>query len=264
MRFVLLIYLLLTSSISANYYDSDIDGVEDRLDQCNDTPFDVLVDEFGCNKNSTNIKFTLTLGTDVGFDTLDSRDTTYNFAFDYKINHWRMGISNSNYIGYNDNNSTSRELGDIYTYIGYEVAKDKYTSIVTLGTKLAMAKDTIGTGKNDYYMSTQLETYSSNNAAKLFGVLSYTVTGDTNSSKYEDIFSGSIGIGYTVSDKYYTSVSYENSESIYRNTENFQAIVWTNYYIWKENSFVEIDYMCGLDTLSYKHMISFKFGVTFE
>jgi len=73
---ITLIFLLL-STLSVAYEDHDIDGVEDSLDACPDTPFNVLVNEKGCPDtdeiSATTVKtyrgdFTFKIGTDISSD----------------------------------------------------------------------------------------------------------------------------------------------------------------------------------------------------
>ncbi len=63
-----LLTLLLFSNIALSYQDMDIDGVDDSVDWCPNSPFDELVDEFGCSKSQKPSKsyghFTVKLGTD--------------------------------------------------------------------------------------------------------------------------------------------------------------------------------------------------------
>ena len=44
--------LILLSGMSIAYEDQDIDGVEDSVDECPNTPFDALVDKRGCSNTN--------------------------------------------------------------------------------------------------------------------------------------------------------------------------------------------------------------------
>ncbi|MEA1879528.1 MAG: hypothetical protein U9N11_02625 [Campylobacterota bacterium] len=264
MKLILLNFLLFTSQIVATYYDSDIDGIEDKFDQCANTPFDVLVDQFGCNENGNAGKLIVKIGTDLGFDSTTQSTSTYNFLLHYEKNNWTMGVSNSNYIGYDDMNISSNETGDIYTHLGYTLNHDTFSSVLGMGMKVATANTSVGTGENDYFISTRFTTREPQNPYRLFGTFLYTYTGDTSTAKYEDIFSYSAGIAYTINDNYYTSLYYENSQSIYEDAENYEALVWSNHYTYNDDYFVELDYIRGLDTYSYTHLFAFKIGVVFE
>jgi len=255
---------LLTGLLFGAYIDTDIDGVEDSLDLCKNTPFDQLVDAFGCSENASENIWTLKAGTELGFDTFDEKSLSYHFSIDYNMQSWSMGISNANYIGYNENNTSTRETGDIYTYIGYEIPNKNFLTTFAIGMKIATADESVGTGENDYYMSTQLQSVSNEHNTKLFSTLSYTFTGDTKYIAYEDVFSYTVGLGYVVNEAYYTSLYYENSQSIYKDTESYKALVWSNHYTYDEDYFIEMAYTRGLDIFSYKHLFSFSLGVTFE
>ena len=47
---LLIVLLVLSSTSLLAYEDSDLDGVEDKLDQCPNTSFSDLVDIRGCTK----------------------------------------------------------------------------------------------------------------------------------------------------------------------------------------------------------------------
>ena len=264
MKVIFFLCIVFVSSVFATYYDSDIDGVEDSIDRCADTPFDKLVDEFGCSTNKNLEKFIVKLGVDTNFDTTDDTVNTYNFLLQYEKENWIAGISNSQYIGYDENDIGFQKTGDIYAYLGYSIQDENFVTTVGAGMKIAVADTLLGTGENDYYLNTQISSPLFKNSYRVFSTFAYTVTGDTKDIKYKDIFSYSMGLEYAVNDKYTTALYYENSESIYEDTQNYKAVVWSNHYTYNEKYFIELDYIHGLDIFSYDHQLSFRIGAVFE
>ena len=71
---ITLSFLLFSSTLFA-YQDYDIDGVEDSLDLCPNTPFDVLVNKNGCPNDGEKTKLgkylgrlTFKIGSDMSID----------------------------------------------------------------------------------------------------------------------------------------------------------------------------------------------------
>jgi hypothetical protein len=254
----LFISLLVISSTYA-YVDEDIDGVDDSIDKCLNTPFDALADEDGCavgqKKNST--KLTLKIGTTTSFDDTSDSDTNLNYYIGYRYNNYDFSLSSSNYTSYDNSSKT----GDLYVSGGYTFKNKQSDTKFSLGVKLANADDDVGTGENDYFASIFFD-YFINHKQDLFLYYSYTISGDSDID-YEDFLSFSIGSGVAITNKWYSSISYDYSGSRYRDSEDYRAISWFNTYSFSKNFFTTLNYSYGLDDLSYDHTITLKFGVNF-
>jgi len=139
----LILTILATSGVFA-YEDYDIDGVDDNIDLCPNTPFDELVDKNGCSKSQTPSKFkkvgklTIKVGTDIYRDKDYENDTSLNLYANYKYRSWDISISNSRSISnnssYSEDNSYSNN--DVYISIGKSLNIQKGIAKVSIGTKL--------------------------------------------------------------------------------------------------------------------------------
>ncbi len=263
-RHRLIASLLLVSTAAVAYQDNDIDGVDDSIDRCLNTPFVELVDEHGCTYGKSYLgAFTLKVGGDIRFDTFSKKTTDFNFYANYQYNHWDLSLSNSNYTTYDTISNASSNAGDLYLSGGYLFKEKTFNTKLTIGTKLATADEDVGTGENDFFASVNFD-YFINDRQNIFLYYGYTLSGDSNEIDYDNFHSYSMGSGYALNDKWYTAFSYDYSGSIYSDGEAYRALSWFNSYEFSKQFFATINYAHGLDDLSPDHTLSLKFGVRFE
>jgi len=261
-KFILL--LLFFTQISFAYQDSDIDGVDDSVDQCLNTPFDVLVNEYGCaNDKSYYGALTLKLGNDISFNSSSNKINNFNIFANYRYQNWDLSLSNSNYSTYDSFNDTVSATGDLYLSGGYLFKSETFNTKVILGTKLATADEDVGTGEQDYFASVNFD-YFISRQQDVFLYYGYTVSGDSSEVDYEDFSAYSLGSGHAFNNKYYSAISYDYSGSNYIGGEAYRSLSWFHSYEFSKQFFVTLNYAYGLDDISYDHTFSLKFGIHFE
>jgi hypothetical protein len=261
-RLISSIFILQSSLLG--YEDSDIDGVADSIDLCPDTSFDKLVDENGCPENEHYLgSVTLQLSNDIALDEDNNQITNYNFFGSYSYKKWSFSLSNTQQTTYDSNNNGSTDSGDLYLNLAYKFNYSNFQTNLNFGVKIATADENIGTGENDYFGSIDMN-YFINDKQTLFAQFGYTMIGDSPIITYQDILAYSLGTGYMVNTQWYSSIAYDNSESIYNNAKNYQSLSWLNNYSFLDNYFISVNYIYGLDNLSYPHTFSLKLGATFE
>ena len=246
------------------YEDSDIDGVDDSIDLCPDTSFDKLVDENGCPEDKRYWgSITLELGSDIALNEDNNQINNYNFFGSYNYKKWYFSLSNSQQTTYDSSNNRSIKSGDFYLNSGYQFNHNDFQTDINMGIKIATAKETIGTGENDYFASVGIN-YFINEKQTLFTQLGYTITGDSSSTIYQNSLAYSLGTGYLLNTQWYSSLTYDYANSIYDDAQNYQSLSWLNSYSFSNNYFISLNYIYGLDEISYPHTFSLKLGVTFE
>ncbi|NOZ90749.1 MAG: hypothetical protein GXO60_05650 [Epsilonproteobacteria bacterium] len=283
--------LLLLSNLALSYQDVDIDGVDDSIDNCLDTPFDELVDKNGCSKTQKTTKYyghlTLKIGTDIFTDKYYDDDSSLNLYANYQYNNWDISISNSrsnSNSAYNEDNSYSDN--DVYISLGYTFNHPKNIVKLSVGTKLAGDVDdttqienisnrygrwnssstsiqTVDESRDDDYFASVNYSYLINTKQNIFAYYSYTLSGDSKSVDYEDYSSFSLGSGYSFTPKWYSALSYNYTGSIYKDVDASQSIDWFNSYSFTKNIFATAGYSYALDDLSYDNTFSIALGVTF-
>ena len=253
--------LLMVVTLNA-FNDDDIDGVANSQDLCPNTSFDDIVDEDGCPQNQNDRgEITLILGSNFNHDVVTTTD--YTFFTNYHTHAWDFSIYSSQQEILDSNNNTSQSAGDLYLSTGYSINQEKLYSKLTLGTKLATGSSEISTQERDYFATLSLS-YLIKPKIALLSSLSYTLTGDSSETSYRNSLGYTLGVGSDINEQWYSSLSYQNSTSIYENSENFQALSWYNSYNFSKHFFGTLTYGRGFDNLSYKQTISVGLGVTFE
>lgn len=247
--FPLLIPIFLLS-----YIDSDMDGVEDKDDLCPNTLITNLVDTTGCSIKSliSPHHFSLTAGTSLAKDI----NSTYNFStleLDYYYQNISLQLSSSYY---NFKNTTLNENGINDTNLNFFYKfYPKENFMLTVATGISFPTYYNSDNKTDY--STSITGYYYLEDLSFSTGFGYKIIGDTNSS---NVFFYNINTGYTWNSKYYYSIGYYVSESIYNGIENFKSIALYNHYSINKKLFTILSLSKGLSNTSLDESIGVKLG----
>jgi len=256
------IYLLLTLSPLHAFEDSDIDGVADSNDLCPNSSLEDIVDVNGCAEIKKYLgELTFMVGSDINFG--ETTTTDYNLFSSYSYKRWSFSIANGEESSLDKNNKEIQSIGDLYLSTSYSRVVDDVYAQLTMGMKVAIGEDEVSSGENDYFTNLGIN-YALNERIILLSSLNYTFTEDSNETTYANPLGYSLGIGYIVNEKWYSSLRYQQADSIYRDSEDYKSFSLFNSYNFRENLFGTLNYTRGLDDLSYRDRVSFKLGVTFE
>ena len=203
----------------------------------------------------------LSFNSDIHFDTTTTTD--YSFFGNYSHHAWSFSLSNAQQSSLDTNDQTVQSSGDLYLSSGYGFIREKLYAELSVGMKLATGEDEVSTGENDYFSRLDIS-YNLTDTLNLLTSLSYTLTGESNETTYNNPFGYRVGVGYLPTAQWYTSLTYQYSDSIYPNGEAYQAISLFNSYAFTESFFGTVSYIRGLDELSYPETLSLGLGVTFE
>ena len=286
---IVLFFLLLLSDIALSYQDLDIDGVDDSIDRCLETPFDELVDEKGCSKSQNPTidygEITLKIGTDIFVDNEYDSDSSLSLYANYRYSSWDISISNSRSTT-NGNYSNSYSDNDIYISLGKDFTLDKDIIKLSLGTKIAgdiedsrqnrerkYREENSSNGQNqnqklnkdrdnDYFASINYN-HLLNEKQSLFLYYEYTLSGDSECIDYQNYSSFSIGTSYLFTPNWYSAISYSYASSLYKDGEESRSIDWFSSYSFTKSIFASIGYNYALDDLSYDNSFSMILGFTF-
>jgi len=252
---ILLLFLIFIKVYG--WEDSDMDGVSNIDDLCPNTSFEYIVDKKGCPINGNIGKLSLILGTNINrYDNSTTQD--YSFSLNYLYKLWSISIySSQDYI------DDTISKGDLYLSFYYNIIGEKLITKLSMGIKFATGNDEISTGENDYFTSINFK-YLLSNDITLLSTISYTITGDTKDKSYKNPIGYSLGLGYSINNKWDIALSYQNSNSIYEDSQNYSAISISSSYTINSNIWASLGYTKGLDELSYDDIFSFKIGINFE
>lgn len=289
---VVLMLMLFMATVAQAYSDADMDGVEDSVDKCPNTPFTDLVDIDGCTKKKLNFSVANTQKTQGYFDlivganyaganyggTSGKTDTFFgNIQADYYYGNFSLQASTGYYTssgdGYSDNGMNDSFIGAAYNL------KPVQNLIVRfgIGALLPTYETTLGNNKTDY--SATLNLSYNIDKLNLFGGYGYTKINDTdvfidsnNSYTYQDVQGYSAGIGYYFTTDLYMSVAYNSANSVYKNVqidsvnssvEDIQTASLYGYYALSKERFVIFNYAYGLSDSASDHAASVKLGFYF-
>lgn len=286
MSIKLITLLLLCTSSSFAFQDSDLDGVEDTLDRCPNSSFDELVDQKGCAKNQTQKidlgTLTLRINNDFYTDSTYGDDHSLNLFTYYRYHAWSLSLSNyQNNTDSSYSDGTLADTNDLYLTVGYLKSFSQATLQFSVGTRFISDVDVTTTQsiggkgrfdrnatqvtqtetleqKNDYYTGINLH-YLLANKQSLFGYLGYTLSGNE-----ENYVSFSIGTGRSINGKLYTSLSYHYAQASFSEGEDQQSLSWFNSYSFTPSVFGTLNYSYGLNNLAYDHSLSLGLGISFQ
>jgi len=264
MPFRLARLFLITTILLFGYTDSDIDGVDDAQDLCPNTPFDVLVDKNGCSQNKLFPgKLTVQIGSDTSFNQIDDTVSSLNIYANYMIKAWNFSLSSSNYYVTNLSNDASER--NLYLTAGYTFTNGAIQTRLSAGTKFDLSDWARAEEErdNDYYASVNVE-YLFGERHTLFVYYSYTLSGDSDAVDYDNFHSLSAGYGYSVTDRWYSALSYNYAQNYYPGTDDYRAVSWYNAYRFNDTLYATLNYAHTFDDTSYSHIVTFTIGAYFD
>ena len=253
---VLAIVFICYSSLAFAYQDEDLDGVDDSIDQCLNTPFDELVDVNGCTLDAKKGSWIVRFGSDISFEDIQNRVSSFNIAIDYNYANFLFSISNYSY--YENYQNYISDTNSLYLNGGYMIRENNLDTFFNIGSKLILKSDE--NSQNDYFASLELN-YSKDKKSDIFVYGSYTISGKSDTNNYLSL---SIGSGYLFSEKFYSSISYDYSSSYYVDTNPYSSISIFSSYQFNKRYFTTLNYAYALDQLSLTHTISLRFGIYYD
>jgi len=267
---LLLIFLGLFSTTLFAYVDSDMDGVEDAVDRCPNTPFMDLVDIRGCATKSlvSPHHFDIIVGgtyAESDYQTLTKTDTlSSTLQIDYYYKNFSIQASTSYYStegnGYSANGMNDSFIGASYQF----KALDSLTLGLSAGALLPTYDAALKNNNIDYTAILNLSYAIS--GINIFGSYGYTQINDDNIDgvvTYQDSNAVSGGVGYNFTDKFYMSGAYNSSNSIYEGVIDIETASLYSYYAIDSHWFTTFSYAHGLSDSASKNFAAFRIGYFF-
>ncbi|MGB5965746.1 MAG: DUF3187 domain-containing protein [Sulfurimonadaceae bacterium] len=287
MQKTLSVFLLCTLSLLA-YSDFDMDGVDDAIDRCPNTSMTELVDMHGCTiKNlEGDHHFDIILGasySQINPTTQQKTDTlTTTVQADYYYKNFSLQASTASF---NSESSITSNSGQTDSFVGAYYQLNPFRSLsLRVGGGLLLPTYDSGYNNNnlDYTASASLS-YLFNNL-NLFGSYSYTLinddafsyldttTNETVNVSYQNTNAFNAGIGFYLSARMYTSLSYNSSDSIYEkivtvdSTDNIEPLETASLYLFytiDKHWFTTVSYAYGLSDSASDHFGAVRLGYYF-
>ena len=270
MKKTILFMLLISINLFA-YVDDDMDGVEDGVDKCPNTPLMHLADINGCSIKSlvTEHRYDIIVGLNYSdSDIYGQTDTLSNsLQVDYYYKQFSIQASTSYFRtkgkGYNDSG-----LYDSFIGATYKLKPTNSLSIrLGAGILLPTYDTELNNNNTDYSTSVNLSYVFEN--INIFGGYSLTLINDDDTVvdgtavTYQNTNAFSGGVGLYLNSKLYMSASYNISDSIYEGVEDMKTTSIYGYYTINEKWFSTFNYAHGLSDSASDNYLSFRFGFLF-
>ena len=282
---ILLVNILCALNLQA-FTDSDLDGVDDSVDKCPNTPFMDIVDLNGCTKKSllqspsskeSHHHFDFIVGASYSgadYNQLSRSDTAAtSLQADYYYKDFSIQLSTSYYYSKESGGITDSGFYDTFAGASYRFRViDTLSLYVGAGVLLPTYDTSLNNNNTDYKASVSFSYYIGK--VNLFGGYSYTLIGDDDvvvydsegtpyNYSYQDTDSFNGGIGFYVTNRLYLSASYFAGESIYEGYEKIQSASLYGYYTINKNWFSTVSYARGLSDTATDNYLSIRLGYFF-
>ncbi len=242
-KYIILVILIFQINSYA-FIDEDLDGVDDTVDKCPNTPFDKLVNQYGCPLEEKRYKGDFYLKIGGGFIDYSS-DSTYfsivSIAYSYK--EFYFSVSPTFYL----NNS---ENGDVYLYGSY--SKFFKNLFINLGFTTQIPTDSSGISITP---SITLDYF--HKKFDYFVYYSYTIGNNSNLGDRQEF---SLGSGYQLNERFYINGALNfvfNGSS----TDSYLSIF--SILDLNQNYFLSFSYNHGINTDRFNYSFLTKLGIKF-
>ena len=258
MKKILILSICSIFIVAAQFKDSDLDGIADKVDKCPNTPFNAIVDENGCpvkylDMKVSNVSYDLYTELSYLKDKGDEESSSLFYFGVFKDSYYFSVSSLLNDL------SGSQKLSDITVkakkYINF--TDDLYSSV---GFSLKIPVRDQGTNKIDIPLYFSLN-YSIKNSTVYMGG-SYTFVNDKSSYydyKNSNSFYSGLSFNYYL---YSLNISYMIQKDKYDDIS--RSIGLGIIYSPKKSSFYyNLSYVGGLNSNAIDHIYSFGIGINF-
>jgi len=268
----LLLFMILgvvSTSLFA-YSDADMDGVDDNIDQCPNTPLTDLVDMNGCTKKVliSQHHYDVIIGanyTGSNYASLNQTDTySTSLQADYYYKNFSVQAATSYYTT-DANGYSETGMNDSFLGASYRLKASKELSIRLGAGILLPTYDTVLNNNNTDYTASVNVSYSQNKA-NIFAGYAHTIINDDDIAGtvyYQNTNALSVGVGYNITNKLFMSGSYTSADSIYVRIEKIKTVSAYGYYSIDTHWFSTFSYAYGLSDSASDHAASVKLGYYF-
>ena len=270
--FLFVITLGWFSTLSA-YSDNDMDGVEDAVDKCQNTPLTDLVDLDGCTKKVLTVhknyhRFNILIGTSYSGYNLSSVNKSETVSTSLKLGYAYKKISfkiSTSYFNVDGNGYSNDGFNDSYINISYKLKPIK-NLLIYLGTGIILPTYDSTQMNNNIDYSGSISLNYSLNKFSIFSSYRYTLVEDESTLtdySFQNSDATSIGLGYYFTNKLYFSGAYNNSKSIYVGIENIESLSINGYKKFNKHWFTLLFYSYGISDSASDQALSLKLGYSF-
>lgn len=271
MKYIFSLLFIATSLFA--YVDSDMDGVEDSVDRCPNTPITDLVDAKGCSKESlvSENHFDIVIGASFGQTNYALTPNTDTYATTAQVDYYYKDFSLQASTSYSSTTSSGYSesgMNDSVVAASYMLHPANDLSIrLGVGAILPTYDSDLNNNNTDYTASMNISRNIGN--ATIFAGYSYTMINDTDvvnatdTVYYQDTNAYTVGAGYNFTPKLYANLSYFQANSIYKGVQDLKSVSTYIFYSIDTNWFFNLSYTRGLSDSTSDNYGSIGLGYYF-
>jgi len=249
-----LLFFILTAS--AQILDDDLDGVENGDDLCPNSALIDIVDLTGCTVEKLKLipKHHFNISAGYRYSKFDDNTSAnaQSFSFGYYYENFSAYFYTSNF----NLNSGESGIDDSMLSFYYRIKRDSFTYQGGLGVYIP-TYDSVE-NKSDYFAKAKVSYYLDKFDFSLS--LQHTLMRDDFTKDSSRIIFSS---GYQFLEKFYTSLSYIDQNSIYEDEKNLQNITLYGNYFFTQNFSLSGDIAIGLNDSASDLALSINLGYYF-
>ncbi len=236
MRFFIFLSLLFVQ-LSASA-DNDMDGVDNNMDRCPNTPFFELVDKTGCTTKKITAKekdhYDIMLGAAYVKMNTGETDILVSFVADYYYENLIFTLFTQPYSQQDTYDGT-----DFYLSVTYKVIMDNFT--IKLGPGIVLPVNAASSAETDYYLNVNLNYKIDKFDMNLY--YKYTYMNDLFTQNTDTKI---VSIGYYLFDTTYVNLLYSTEKSIYKGNEDIENAALILNHAVTEHWFMNLRFTYGL------------------
>ncbi|SNZ09597.1 hypothetical protein SAMN06265182_1579 [Persephonella hydrogeniphila] len=249
-------------SVSFAFVDSDLDGVDDAVDKCPNTPFNQLVGPDGCplgkvgQERVSGPKGTFYFRVGGGFSKDKSYSSTYSsvsLAYAFK----GLYLSWTSYYYFQNDFANEEGLGNSFLYGSYSKFFGKLYTTAGLNVKIPTGQGRLSDDNFDFTPSLTLDYIRGKD--DYFVYYGYTIKGK---SGLKDVHSVSLGAGYQFSKKFYSSLSLDALSSAVSGKMRYY-LTYFGIYNFSKKYYSTFSYSYGINERATDHSVYAKLGIRF-
>ena len=232
-----------------------MDGVDNDMDRCPNTPFFELVDKTGCTTKKIVVKeedhYDIMLGAAYVNMNNGETDTLLSFVADYYYKNLIFTFFTQPYSQQDTYDGT-----DFYLSVNYKVIMDHFT--IKLGPGMVLPVNADRSNETDYFLNVNL-----NYKIDKFDLNFYYKYTYMNDTLTQNIDTKAVSIGYYLFDTTYVNVSYSTEKSVYKSIEDIENAAFMLNHAITEHWFTNVRLTSGLSDSANDFSATVNFGYYF-
>ena len=256
--------LIALPTLAKSFTDTDLDGVEDKLDICPNTPFLHTVDKNGCTitilklpqeRDTTSLILTLGYGYTINEDIIGQENQqNYQTTLGFYHNTWSYTLNTGYFTSHHD-----KDMQDTILKVKKRFSPSAKLKL-SLGAGVKLPSYNFKGNKTDFSLYSTLSYYATTSLSYFSGA-NYTFVRDhAVISPIQNRYNLYLGTGYFLTKRLYCNLSYTYTQGKFTAEEHYQTLSSTIYYKINKTLFTTLNFYKEIDDEDQHAGFSLKLG----